>query len=253
MSAPSVESALEQLVKTGGTGNRLVLSRGVAFFHCSAAKGDRSILIEAAPSSSLPKARALSPARVSKLRAAGFASRPGHKCLGRHVALDEGTTTGLLAHQLVELFDTVYGEPSENVDIDLQTGDLDRTSNPRLIEAMRQMAKKRDHRYRVALYRALLDSTLLLLIDPDKDGAPKAVDQLMSFDVYACFTSWDALRRHEPRGATYEAIRGRHLFGKLLEHPVGSLLIDRRSVIGGELYRNELETLAGATHGGNRR
>jgi hypothetical protein len=118
---------------------------------------------------------------------------------------------------------------------------------------MRQMAKKRDHRYRVALYRALLDSTLLLLVDPDKDGAPKAVDQLMSFDVYACFTSWDALRRHEPRGATYEAIRGRHLFGKLLEHPVGSLLIDRRSVIGGELYRNELETLAGASHGGNRR
>ena len=253
MDAPAVEHALQQLVTTGGTGNRLLVSRGVAYFHCSAGKDDRSILVEAAPSSSLPKARALSPARVSKLRAAGFATRPGHKCLGRHVSLDEAANTSQLAHQMIELFDTVYGEPESEVTIELHTGDIDQTSNPKLIDAMRQMAKKRDHRYRAALYRVLLDATLLLLIEPDSGGRPKSIDTLMRLDVYACFTSWDALRRHEPRGAAYEAIRGRALFPRLLEHRVGSLLIDRKSVVGGELYRNELETLAGASYGAKKR
>jgi hypothetical protein len=252
MSAPAVEQALQQLVSSGGTGNRLVLSRGPAYFHCTAGNGDKSILVEAAPSSALPKARALSPVRVSKLRAAGFASRPGHKCLGRHVALDDQTTTSTLSRQLLALFDSVYGEPGPEVGIESHSGDSESTTNPRLLDAMRQMAKKRDHRFRVDLYRALLDSTLLLLVQPDGDGTPAKVDELMKFEVYACFTSWDALRRYQPRGAPYEAVRGRHLFGRLLAHPVGSLLIDPKSGVGGELYRNELETLAGASYGARR-
>ena len=54
MTAPTVEHALRQLVTTGGTGNRLVVSRGPAWFHCTAGNGERSILVEAAPSSELP-------------------------------------------------------------------------------------------------------------------------------------------------------------------------------------------------------
>lgn len=252
MSAPEVEHALQQLVTTGGTGNRLVLSRGPAYFHCSGGNGDKSILVEAAPSSALPKERALSPVRVSRLRAAGFASRPGHKCLGRHVAFDETHTPGTLSHQLLELFDTVYGEPGPDVEIEHHSGDIEQTTNPRLLDAMRQMAKKRDHRFRVDLYRALLDSTLLLLVSPDGTGNPAKVGELMKFDVYACFTSWDSLRRFEPRGARYDVVRGRKLFARLMEHHVGSLLIDPKSSVGGELYRNELETLAGASYGARR-
>ncbi len=75
--------ALTALVEDGGDGNVLVVSREPAFFVCRAARGDRSILVEAAPSSALPKPRRLSPAKVARLRAAGFASRPGHKALAR--------------------------------------------------------------------------------------------------------------------------------------------------------------------------
>ena len=59
MSAPEVEHALQQLVTTGGTGNRLVLSRGPAYFHCSGGNGDKSILVEAAHRRRFPRASAL--------------------------------------------------------------------------------------------------------------------------------------------------------------------------------------------------
>lgn len=253
MTTEPLAQALESLVGSGGTGNRLLVSRGAAWFHCTAGKGDRSILVEAAPSSELPKERALSPNRVSALRRAGFASRPGYKCLGRHASLDSPDSLGALAAQLLELFDTVYQEPDAPVALDLQPGDTDQTANPKLIEAMRQMAKKREHRYRTDLYRALLDSSLLLLLDETASKTPRTVGELMGFDVHAAFTSWDALRRFAPRGGAFEVVRGRHLFGRLLEHNIGSLLIDPKSTVGGELYRNELETLAGASLGARRR
>ena len=66
------------------------------------------------------------------------------------------------SRQLLGLFDTVYGEPGPDVEIEHHSGDIEQTTNPRLLDAMRQMAKKRDHRFRVDLYRALLDSTCSL-------------------------------------------------------------------------------------------
>jgi len=252
MSPAPLVQALQQLVESGGSGNRLVIARGPAWFHCSAGNGDRSILVEAAPSSALPKARALSPNRVSALRQAGFAKRPGHVCLGRHVALDDPMAIGTLAEQLLGLFDTVYQEADGETSLASHSGDLEQTANPKLIEAMRMMAKKRDHKLRTSLYRALLDSKLLLLLTDSNSDTPLKVGELMRFDVYAAFTSWDALRRFEPRGGAYAVIQGRRLFGRLLQHNVGSLLIDPKSSVGGELYRNELETLADASHGTRR-
>ena len=249
MATATLVQALNRLVESGGTANRLVVSRTHGWFHCSAARGDRSILVEAAPSASLPKAQALSPNKVFRLRQLGFASRPGHKCLGRHVSLDNPGSIEALAEELHGLFDEVYGEGAVPDVVESFEGDRESTANPALIEAMRQMARKREHRLRTNLYRALLDSTLLLGVDSADPEQPAKVGELMGFDVYAAFSSWDALRRFEPRGMAYEAVRGRHLFGRLLEHHVGSLLIDPKSSVGGELYRNELETLAGASFG----
>jgi hypothetical protein len=252
MSVAPLAQALQQLVEAGGSGNRLVIARGPAWFYCSAGHGDRSILVEAAPSSVLPKARALSPNRVSALRQAGFAKRPGHTCLGRHVALDEPLAIDMLAKELLALFESVYQEAEGETSLTSHGGDLEQTANPKLIEAMRLMAKKRDHKLRTSLYRSLLDSKLLLLLTDTTSETPLKVGELMRFDVYAAFTSWDALRRFEPRGGAYAVIRGRRLFGRLLQHNVGSLLIDPKSSVGGELYRNELETLAEASHGTRR-
>lgn len=250
MSSETVERALRQLVSEGGDGNHAVFSRGPAYFVCTAARGDLSILVEAAPSSALPREQALSPSRIQALRRAGFASRPGHKCLGRHVSLDGTDALPALAAELIALFDSVYQQAAGEVGVEVLLRDADRTANPTLIDAMRTMAKKRDHSYRTALYRSLLDSTLLLLTDAER---PKKVGELMRFEVFAAFTSFDALRRYEPRGAAYDRVKGRDLFHRLLEFPVGSLLIDPKSTVGGELYRNELESLAGASYGARKR
>ena len=253
--------ALTALVEDGGDGNVLVVSRGPAFFACRAARGDRSILVEASPSSSLPKQLRLSPAKVARLRAAGFASRPGHKALARHAVLDtEGALTGI-ANTIHNLFAEVFDQADTTDQLDLRLGPADTTLNPMLVDTMRTMAKKREHRHRTALYRALLDARLLLLVEPqgaahrpedNRAGKPLKVDELMGFDVYAAFSSPAALLRFDLRGRPYKAVYGRTLFKELMEHKVGSLLLDPQSPVGGELYRNELETLAGASYRGRR-
>lgn len=239
-------AAFRALLADGSDGNRLVASRGPAWFVASAAKGDKSVLVEAAPSSCLPKDRGLSPARIRSLRRAGFANRPGERCLGRHVSVDRAGALESLCLELEALFAEVYGEPDGPTDVALSLGDRDQTENPLLIEAMRKMAKSRDHGQRTQLYRALLDARLLLVTD--SDGAPRKVDELVGYDVYAAFTSFSALRRWEPRGATFRVTGGRDLYPQLMNTKVGSLLIDPKSPVGGELYRNEVETLAGASH-----
>ena len=252
-------SALSALVEDGGDGNVLIARRGPAFFVCRAARGDRSILVEAAPSSYLPKGRGLSPNKVARLRAAGFASRPGHKALAKHCGLDAMGAISDIAQMIHNLFADAFSEPEGPDLLDLQLGEADRTENPLLIDAMRTMARKREHRYRAALYRTLLDSKLLLLVEapPDAsaahlpannaDARPLKVDELMGFEVFAAFTSLAALRRYDIRGRPYKVVPGRALFAELLSHKVGSLLLDSRSPVGGELYRNEIETLAGAS------
>ena len=258
MSPGPLAKNLRMLVEEGGDGNVLVIHRGPAFFVCRASRGDRSILVEAAPSSYMPKGRGLSPNKVLKLRAAGFASRPGHKALARHCELDTAGAIDGITQMIHSLFAEAFSEPDGPDRLDLQPGPLDRTENPLLIDAMRTMARKREHRYRSALYRALLDARLLLLVDPgvddenihlpqnNVDARPLKVDELMGFEVFAAFTSLAALRRYDVRGRPYKLAAGRQLFAELLNHKVGSLLLDPRSPVGGELYRNEVETLAGA-------
>ncbi len=248
MASSLLERALARLVESGGTGNHLVVTCGHAFFVCTAARGDRSILVEAAPSASLPKTHALSPADTHRIRAAGFALRPGSRCLGRNHPLDTEGSIENLAAEIERLFREVYRCEDTTLVLDEQPGDVDRTENPLLVDAMRTMAKSRDHSHRTALYRALLDATLFLHVTAPNDPTPQAVGELVGYDVFAAFTSVAAVRRFDPRRPPVVRLRGRELFPSLLNQNVGSILIDPRSEVGGELYRNELETLSDAVY-----
>jgi hypothetical protein len=81
----------------------------------------------------------------------------------------------------------------------------------------------------------------------DPQGLPQAVGKLQSWDVFAAFSSLDALRLYTPTVDSFKALSGRLLFPALLDLRVGSLLIDPGGRLGGELYRNEIETIARAT------
>lgn len=248
LSAPGLIGALERLQTAGAVGASLLVWRGHAWFMISRAAAPATVEIEAAPSRTLPRALALSPERANRLRAAGFAAGgPGQRPLRRVQALDaEGRAP--LADELLALLDVVYGEASAGEGgLRLRLGAPDPLRGDALIQRMTEAAKAADPAVgRSRLYAAMLDAELLLLVDAD--GAPAQVGELSGWPVYAAFTDHDALRRHDARAPAHRRIGGRALFPLLLEHRVGSLLINSAGPVGGELYRNEVQTLAGAVY-----
>lgn len=244
-------AALQRLVTEGGDGNRLVWTRGHAFCVLTGERGGRSLTVEAAPSAMLPEGQGLTLRQVHRLRDAGFVKRPGMRALVRHVALDDPGALRALVDTLRGLFVEVYGASGDD-QVAFQLGALDRTENAPLIAAMETLAKKRDHSLRTRVYRELLDAELLLLVDTaGAAGAaaapPRVVGELSGWDVAGCFTDLAALRHFDPRVPPYRPIRGRQLFPMLAEMPrLGSLLVNPGGRIGGELYRNEVQTLAEA-------
>ncbi len=236
-----LRKALERLTQAGGTGNRLVVRGGRAWFVFHGAKGGVEIRSEAAAKHYLGKDFPLSLNDVGLIRKAGFAQAPPSKTLQRVDAADQGVA---IAARTRELFASAYKHQGP-IQLELSLGDKEATQNPDLLEAIRTAAGKRSPQARNALYRALLRSTLLLRVD--SQGLPQAVGKLQSWDVFAAFSSLDALRLYSPTVDRFKTMPGRLLFSALLDLRVGSLLIDPGGRLGGELYRNEIETIAGAT------
>jgi hypothetical protein len=72
------------------------------------------------------------------------------------------------------------------------------------------------------------------------------VDRLGAFPVIAGFTDIDSLRLWQPKGWPFVAMSGARLVPLAVTRRVGSLLINPRGNVGGELYINELESIEGA-------
>ena len=248
LSAAGLAAALGRLHDAGAVGASLLVARGHAWFMVTRAAGPSAVEIEAAPSRTLPRALALSPERANRLRAAGFvAGGPGQRPLRRaQVLAPEGR--GPLADELLALLDAVYGEASAGEgSLRLRLAAPDPLRGDALIQRMTEAARAADPAVgRSRLYAAMLDAELLLLVE--EDGAPTQVGELSGWPVYAAFTDHDALRRQDARAPQHRRLGGRALFPLLLEHRVGSLLINSAGPVGGELYRNEVQTLAGAVY-----
>lgn len=235
-----LSAALLRLTEEGGTGNRLVVRGGRAWFVFHGARGGEEIRSEAAAKHYLGKDFPLSLNDVGLIRRAGFAQVPRFKTLQRVDAADQVVE---IAARTLALMESAYKHAGP-LQLSLHLGDLEQTDNPSLLEAIRGAAGKRTPEARNALYRALLRATFLLRVDPQ--GQPQPVGKLQSWDVFAAFSSLDALRLYAPTVDSFQVLPGRRLFPALLDLKVGSLLIDPGGRLGGELYRNELETLARA-------
>ena len=64
--------------------------------------------------------------------------------------------------------------------------------------------------------------------------------------MFGVFTDDEALRHFDPRGTPTQTRYGYQLFPQLIEARAGILKINPDGMVGGELYRNELQTLASA-------
>lgn len=252
LSGRGVAGALRRLVDAGAPGASLLVRRGAAWFMVSRGAAPGALEVEAAPSRALPREHALSPERANRLRQAGFSvSGAGQRTLSRAQALGPAPEAAdALAAELLTLFDAVYGEASVGAGgLRLRLGAPDPLQGEALIARMTEAAKASDPAVgRTRLYRAMLEGALLLLVD--EAGAPSPVGALGGMPVFATFSDYAALRRHDPRAPAHARLEGRALFPLLMTHGVGSLLINPAGPVGGELYRNEVQTIADACYRG---
>jgi len=241
---------LRALLREGGEYNRLLVDSGDIYLHFIGARGDAHLLCEAVSNRYLPASAKLTPQREALLSERGFSSqRKRRNPVRRLDAPDDRALEGIAAEAL-ELLALAYGITADDpLRFELVLGDPDPTSNTPLLRSMKKLARLRDPPSRQNVYADLLGSELLLLLDPAADPAqrePHVVEQLQGFPVYAVFSDWSALRLWNPRGWPYVRISGPQLFILAAERKIGSLLINPKGDIGGELLMNEIAALAAA-------
>jgi hypothetical protein len=249
LTADALVQHLEQLTQTGGADNRLVVASRDYYMIFHGKRGAPELVGEAVNNFYLPRAAELSPGRLGQLAARGYRERPNRNNLYRSLKVQDGAELRAFADEVLELFARAYGvEAGEAAEFELQLGEPEPLRNPELIRLMRLLSEKRDWDTRRALYTALLSATMLVPVDPEADGADEAleVDRLGKFPVIAAFTDITSLRLWQPRGASYRNLAVSDLVPRAVARRVGSLLINPKGMVGGELYLNELESLDGA-------
>jgi hypothetical protein len=249
LTADALASHIHQLRTHGGADNRLVVASRDYYLIVSARPDDPVLHLEAVANPNLTAAAALTPGRLEQLKQRGFRERPHHHNLFRKLSITDDAELTRLVDDLMTIFARAYGvDPGEPAVLDLQLGDGEPLQNPDIIRLMRALSVRRDWDARRALYAALLDATLLVPIDPEAatPDEPLEVERLGTFPVIAGFTDIDAMRMWNPRGLPYRPIPVADLVPRALALRVGSLLINPRGLVGGELYLNELESLDGA-------
>lgn len=121
--------------------------------------------------------------------------------------------------------------------------------NPKLIEAMRAVARSAAVAERQALYAALVNATLLVPLDPETlSQAPEAqqplvVDELEGQPVIAVFSDAQSLRSWRHAGHPWAGVHGADFFSHAERAGVGAVRINPGGKVGGEIYRNEVEAI----------
>lgn len=242
-------SHLQQLQATGGADNRLVVAAGDYYVVVHGRRGAPDLVCEAVTNFYLEGPATLTPARARVLGDRGFHERNGKNNAYRDAKPTSADALARLADDLLAVFALAYGvAEGQPASFDLQLGDPDPTRNPELLKAMRMLALRRDMDARHRVYTLVMNATFLVPTDPDAITVdePLTIDRLGRFPVFAGFTDLDSLRLWRPRGAAFARIAAARLVPLAVSRRVGSLLINPKGNIGGELYINELESIEGA-------
>ncbi len=239
---------LQALQHSGGTDNRLVVASRAYYVVISSARGQTELTTEAVTNAYLAREVELSPPQREQLAARGFAARRDGNNVYRQTTVTGPEQLQAFAGATLDVLAAVYGiDIGAPATLTLQLGERDPTTNPDLLRLMRRLSVQRDWDARRAVYAGLLAATMLVPTDSESDSnEPAEVDRLGKFPVIAAFTDIDALRMWQPCGAPYRAMPVPELVPWAVARRVGSLLINPRGIVGGELYINELESLEGA-------
>ena len=239
---------LRRLIGEGGNYNRLLVSSGPNYLHFIGGRGAQSLDCEAVCNRFLPSAARLSPKREALLRQRGFGPQAKRRNPVRKLRVKHEDELPAIADEALEILRQAYMvTDDESLHFELQLGDQETIRNVPLLRAMKKLARLRDNASRRSVYNGLLKSELLMPLQNDTDPElrePHIVEELQGFPVYAGFTDWTSLRLWQPRGWSYARISGADLFLMAADRKAGSLMINPKGDIGGELLMNEIAALA---------
>lgn len=263
MTAPDLVDPIHDLVRRGGAHNRLVVERGPFFVVLRAARGGRTVDVEAAGGRHLETR--LQPEQVGRLTELGLRQRNAASTFAGTWPLASEADARTAAAKVEALLRHVYrpdesqgdGPVSERdaIRADLTLGDRPSVANTRLLEAMLRLSKQRDMPSRLTVYNQLVASHLIVaLAEALPADLPRerhttharlhVFEQLGGLDVHGVFTDHDHLRAFAPRELPTVVWTGRELFPLLAARGTGSLLINPRGDTRGELYRNEIQAIS---------
>jgi len=177
------------------------------------------------------------------LIALGYTSRRSKRCFGKMSSATSSEDIQNIAKQIVEgmmVFSTELSTWSIRVDKEHRQI----LSNRAVGDQMRKLSKHRTHEARIELYKMLLNAELLLALDGN--GVPLVVDTIGKFPCYGLFTEARHLYHFDPRGLNIQRDYGSSLFPILNALAPGSVFLNPKCELRGELYRNEIESLAQA-------
>lgn len=207
------------------------------------------VLFETVASRFLPPELKLSTGRAAKLREFGF-EKKGSVNWQRAFSKSECNQWNVdeLVGQCQEILTNIYASEGE-LNVHVNHIEEEHPENEELVDSMRAVASTRSGESRHRMYTELVNATLIIPIDPDAgDEADEGEDFLVTdtldgHPVFLAFSDWESLRRWSPKGWSYMPMHGSEFFELALDRDLGSVQINPRGAVGGELYRHEVEML----------
>lgn len=239
ISSLELDAALKRLRIEGGPANRLVVESPGGWIAVWGPRDADEWTVVVSAGRQMPEGVRLSAERAQILYDQGFRQRTAAAPYRQTIS------AGPLAAHVLSLFDEVLETPADSFEVRL--GDAPTVENLTVIERMRTLAADRSPRARTRLYHGLVKANLLVATEqmPGDVNTPLRVfGKLGTLPVVAAYTDWEAATAHDARGPHVLPMNGIDLFPLLVARKVGSLLINPAGPVGGELYKNELWSVA---------
>ena len=262
-----LEGALKRMITSGGSDNRITLQGNHGFIVIKGARDEEDVEVLIASGRTLN--RQLDEADAQHLYVQGFRRKTAALPFQKLFCIDEQEKREALTELLIDLVCSIYPNEASKISIHERFSDRPFTENNRLIEAMKRLSKKRDMPSRQKVYWAVVRSQVLLALEKtapkglktdqglqqwiesglndiqhvSSSLSIKSFKEITGYRSIAVFTDNDALDLVDPRGIETVVLPGRLAIMLALSQSWDSLLINPRSDVGGELYKNELQSI----------
>ena len=198
------------------------------------------LLIEVSENNTLPIDQQLHPQQEEALRSLGYKKRRNDHSLGRLAESTNLEETEKISAELVSILRDVF-HISEKPTYTLARNATLGVSNSKILEMIQQIAKTKDHNQRLSLYQHLVQSQMLTLQLPDSTLIP--CDSIGSLPTFALFTDEKYALQYDARGQHLVQDYTYHIMKRALSQQAGSIIINPKGDIRGELYKHELQSI----------